>query len=157
MSPASSPGFRVGRRLIGFGDFPEMVDYDLARERVERQRADLRTVEDRSFGGKLDRDGALPPQRPRLASPNVQAQSATPGQGRSSSDVEEGARNGDAARAGRRRRGLSSPDEAVGLGIDSRRSGGGYWTRGYEGEHSGLGDGIFNDRHEMHLSGVAGM
>src|SRR5436190_3178758 len=40
ISPTNSGGVRIGRRLIGFGDFPELVDYDLARERAERQRAE---------------------------------------------------------------------------------------------------------------------
>jgi hypothetical protein len=31
-----SGGMRVGRRLIEFGDFPEPVDFDLARERADR-------------------------------------------------------------------------------------------------------------------------
>jgi hypothetical protein len=155
MSP-NSAGFRVGRRLIGFGDFPEMVDYDLARERAERQRVDRRALEDGRFRDNLDRNGERQPQRPRLVSPNVQVPSSIQSQGRSSSDVEESARNGNAANSGRRR-GLSSPEEAVGLGIGTRRSGSGYWTGGYEEDHSGLGESMFNNGHETHLRGVAGI
>jgi hypothetical protein len=33
---AGSGGMVVGRRLIEFGDYPEPVDYELARERVVR-------------------------------------------------------------------------------------------------------------------------
>ena len=36
MGRTSSGGLRVGRRLIEFGDFPEPVDFDLARERADR-------------------------------------------------------------------------------------------------------------------------
>ena len=36
MGRTMSGGMRVGRRVIEFGDFPEPVDADLARERVER-------------------------------------------------------------------------------------------------------------------------
>ena len=159
MSP-NSAGFRIGRRLIGFGDFPELVDYDLARERAERQRADRRTFEDGRFRDTLDRTSERQPQRPRLVSPNAQATSPPQGEGRSNSDVEESARNGNVANSGRRR-GLSSPEEAVGLGIGTRRSGSGYWTGGYEedhsGDHAGLGESVFNHGHETRLNGVAGI
>jgi hypothetical protein len=38
MGRTTSGGMRVGRRVIEFGDFPEPVDFDLARERAERGR-----------------------------------------------------------------------------------------------------------------------
>jgi hypothetical protein len=154
MSPTNSGGVRIGRRLIGFGDFPEMVDSDLARERAERQRADRKAFGDDRFRGNPDRNSEWQPRRPRLLAPNGQVPPSTPAQGRSSSDVEESARNGNVANSGRRR-GLSSSDEAVGLGIGTRRPGSGYSMAGYEQGHSGLGESIFNDGHEMHLSGVA--
>jgi hypothetical protein len=36
MGRTISGGMKIGRRVIEFGDFPEPVDADLARERVER-------------------------------------------------------------------------------------------------------------------------
>ena len=36
MGRTSSGGLRVGRRLIEFGDFPEPVDFDVARERADQ-------------------------------------------------------------------------------------------------------------------------
>lgn len=40
MERSSSGGVRVGRKFIEFGDYPELVDYELARERVVRSRGE---------------------------------------------------------------------------------------------------------------------
>jgi hypothetical protein len=117
-SPTNSGGVRVGRRLIGFGDFPEMVDFDLARERAERQRADRRALEEsRLRENKSDGNTDWQSQRPRMTDPlpaSVQAQM------RPSSNAEDNMKNGTEATA-KRRRGLSNPEELVGLGIGSVR------------------------------------
>jgi hypothetical protein len=96
-------GVRVGSRVIGFGDFPELVEVELARERVERQRAEQ---DMRGRKGMVNgRKGAV---------------------ARAVSDVREGERereivrerepHGDRLDSGRRRT-LSSPERAVGLGL----------------------------------------
>lgn len=49
MGRTTSGGIRVGRRLIEFGDFPEPVDFDLARERAERVWLERESAREESF------------------------------------------------------------------------------------------------------------
>lgn len=51
MGRAASGGMVVGRRVIEFGDFPEPVDYDLARERAERGRERISREESHRLEG----------------------------------------------------------------------------------------------------------
>jgi hypothetical protein len=103
MSPSSSGGVRIGRRMIGFGDFPESVDLDLARQRADRQRADLRSVSREN-------------ERPRYMriDPNVGVNGSGLSQARAVSDCETMERESFGEGWGRRR-GLSSPEKVVGL------------------------------------------
>jgi hypothetical protein len=52
MGRTTSGGMRVGRRLIEFGDFPEPVDFDLARERAERVWLEREREREESFRGE---------------------------------------------------------------------------------------------------------
>lgn len=52
MGRTTSGGLRVGRRLIEFGDFPEPVDFDLARERADRGWLERERERGESFRGE---------------------------------------------------------------------------------------------------------
>ena len=52
MGRTTSGGVRVGRRLIEFGDFGEPVDYDLARERVDRAWLEREREREEIFRGE---------------------------------------------------------------------------------------------------------
>jgi hypothetical protein len=122
MSPSSSGGVRIGRRMIGFGDFPEAVDLDLARQRVERQRSELseRRFRDASprnasnekhdFGSERSKQS----ERPRFVRIDPNANMKAPSQARAVSDCETWEKEKERPDEGRRR-GLSSPERAVGL------------------------------------------
>jgi hypothetical protein len=127
MSPSSSSGgVRIGRRMIGFGDFPDPVDLDLARQRVERQRSELserrfreesprageisRSVENARAGNNERRNR----ERPRFVRIEPDSNGTIPPQARTVSDCEIFERD---TTAEGRRRGLSSPERAVGLGF----------------------------------------
>lgn len=100
--------------MILFGDSPEIVDVDLARQRVDKQRADLRglaghTPRGESLPNRNERHGHED-QGPRLAriSPNANVPSPV----RAVSDFEAAGR--DRPPEGRKR-GLSSPERAAGF------------------------------------------
>lgn len=52
MGRTTSGGMRVGRRLIEFGDFPEPVDFELARERAEMVWLEREREREESFRGE---------------------------------------------------------------------------------------------------------
>jgi hypothetical protein len=119
MSPSSSGGVRIGRRMIGFGDFPDPVDLDLARQRVERQRSELserrfREASPRSSEVARATDNKRRNQdRPRFTRIDPNSNEDVPSQARAVSDCEIFERG---TPSEGRRRGLSSPERAVGLG-----------------------------------------
>jgi hypothetical protein len=116
MSPSSSGGVRIGRRMIGFGDFPEVIDLDLARQRVERQRSELSERRHREASTRADESFRHKQERPIFVriDPNVDGSVNIPSQARAVSDCNILER--DKPIEGRKR-GLSSPERAAGLGF----------------------------------------
>jgi hypothetical protein len=113
--------------MIGFGDFPESVDLDLARQRVERQRSELsersyKELSSRSreiskpgdISGASNEQGSTQ-ERPRFVRVDPSSHSDSLSQARTVSDCEIFERN-QPNEAGRKR-GLSSPETVVGLGF----------------------------------------
>ncbi len=110
--------------MIGFGDFPESVDLDLARQRVERQRSKLSERRYREASPRVDENSRAGTstgasnnerrnkERPRFVRIEPNSDRNAPSQARTVSDFEVFER--DKPSAGRRR-GLSSPERAVGL------------------------------------------
>jgi hypothetical protein len=105
--------------MIGFGDFPEAVDLDLARQRVERQRSELserRFREASPRAGESSRAGSerRNQERPRFVRIDPNVNENVPSQARTVSDCNIFER--DKPSEGRKR-GISSPEMAVGLGF----------------------------------------
>jgi hypothetical protein len=92
-------GVRIGSRVIGFGDFPELVEIELARERAERQRAE------RDLRGHNGREAMV-----ERAVSDIREREHGKGRPREREPY------GDRLEPGRKR-GLSSPEQAVGLGL----------------------------------------
>jgi hypothetical protein len=102
--------------MIGFGDFPEVIDLDLARQRVERQRSELSERRHREASTRADENFRHKQERPRFVriDPNVDGSVNIPSQARAVSDCNILER--DKPIEGRKR-GLSSPERAAGLGF----------------------------------------
>jgi hypothetical protein len=103
--------------MIGFGDFPESVDLDLARQRADRQRAYLRSA-NRGQGGRIgtERNPSRENERPRYLRIDPIVNMNIPAQARAVSDCETMEKES-FGESGGRKRGLSSPEKAVGLGF----------------------------------------
>jgi hypothetical protein len=111
--------------MIGFGDFPDQVDLDLARQRVERQRSEL---SERRFreGNSRARENSRTGENPTAGSERRSQGGPTfiridqnfkgnvPSQARAVSDCDIFEK--DKPSEGRKR-GLSSPERAVGFGF----------------------------------------
>jgi hypothetical protein len=107
--------------MIGFGDFPDPVDLDLARQRVERQRSELSERRFREGGPRTREnyragDERRSQERPRFIriDPKVNANVNTAPHVRAVSDCVILERD---ISSESRRRGLSSPERAVDLGL----------------------------------------
>jgi hypothetical protein len=101
--------------MIGFGDFPDAVDLDLARQRVERQRSEL---SERRFregssrareNSRADRERRSQ-ERPRFTRIDPNFNGNVPSQARAVSDCDIFEK--DKPCEGRKR-GLSSPERAL--------------------------------------------
>lgn len=103
--------------MIGFGDFPDPVDLDLARKRADKQRADLKSVSPRPGNDGHDSKENEGPRFVRIhPNVNVNVNVNMPFQARTVSDCDAEERD-KIIECGGRRRGLSSPERGVGLGL----------------------------------------